>query len=222
MRLILLKSAVCSQTNGEKVKNWTLTIVVASVSSQKDTYLDKSSELPEDIQNIFYGVVDKYIDLDKEDKIDPNSPKKQELLQRKETEKGSFFGVMLEGRTNTFLDANPKATQMIEKLKTDNATLLETINKLETRIENILEIREEENEVKRHLELLVEESRGEIAHFLEQIKILKDEKDEQATLGSAPPATARAAGTAGWPRWPSPAAAGRRRDRPGRRGRSAA
>ena len=124
--------------------------------------------------------MDKYIDLDKEDKIDPNSPKKQELLQRKETEKGSFFGVMLEGRTNTFLDANPKAAQMIDKLKSENASLLETISKLEQRIENILEIREQENEVKRHLELLVEESRNEIAHFLGQIKILKDEKDEQA------------------------------------------
>ena len=68
--------------------------MIASISSEKDKYLDKSMELPEEIQLLYHLAIDKFIDFNKELK---DNVKKQELLEKKEIEKGSFFGLLLEG-----------------------------------------------------------------------------------------------------------------------------
>jgi len=51
-------------------------------------------ELPEEIQLLYHLAIDKFIDFNKELK---DNVKKQELLEKKEIEKGSFFGLLLEG-----------------------------------------------------------------------------------------------------------------------------
>ena len=60
--------------------------------------------LDEEIQSIFLATVDKFIDFEKEEKEEKveildfvNSPKRQDSLKKKEEERGSFFGLMLEG-----------------------------------------------------------------------------------------------------------------------------
>ena len=221
-------------------------IIVASISTEKDKYLDKAMELDEEIQNIFLSTVDKYIDFNKEDGPEDNEenpevkhevnpfelkdkPEKQEKpeklktkefekveiekrdqnrktsikgsflelmedsevkdhnvqrskdrqqsLKKKEEEKGSFFGLLLEGRGNKFLDPNPQANRNIENLKKDKEQLLNDVKNLNDKIELMAEMINEGDQKLKMEEGIQQEKNMEIEFLKTQIKNYLEEKE---------------------------------------------